>query len=394
MRYSHFLFILIIPSIFPINAAGQHRVIHSEIDGISLVRTEGGPKYDTPIIEIESELILGIDEGGPEWQMFARQPRLLVADDGTMVLVDTKKFEIYIVSETGELLVQTGREGSGPGEFNNILDVFWAEKDHEFWLSDQSNSRITRLSIEGELLGTFNYAGIRAKYSRFHSLTNRRFLGEGTDRSTSPTKTIYGFLDTNLELLETFLEIDDPPRFQLSEMGRATVPFASRDRIMIFPDGRMLLTNQSILRLTVFSTDGEPQLHIEREWERERVTRSETSSIRASYERQFGRGINIPFPDYKPAIGGIRVDEEGRIWERESEPIREESTGEDPGEVIGYNFHIYSEDGIWIGTHLQRYSPWYNTGEHQFWNYFSEAGAPRIERLRIIPLVPEMQPKR
>jgi len=393
MRTKKWPFILLLLLLSTAQSPSRHKVVRTSENGVPLVRTEGGPKYSGPIIEIQSELIIGIDEGEPEWQMFARQPRLLVAENGTMVLVDSEKFEIYIVSESGELLAQSGREGSGPGEFRDILDVFWAEKNHEFWLSDQLNSRITRFRIDGELLGSFNYGGIRSKFHRFYSLTDRRFLGEGMDRSTSPTKTIFGFLNTNLELVETFLVFDDTPSFQISERQRGMVPFTTRDGITLFPDGRMLISNQSLSRLTVFSTDGEPQLHIEREWQRERVTRSEKSAIRRSYEQRYGSGTNIPFPDYKPIFGSIRVDEDGRIWERERDPIREEPTGEEPGEVIGYNYQIYSTDGIWIGTHQQRYSPWYNTGVHQYWNYFSKAGAPRIERLRIIPLVPEMQRK-
>ena len=105
------------------HASAQHSVVRATDGGIPVVRTEHGPKYSGPIIEIESELVLGIDEGEPEWQMFASQPRLLVVNNGTMIIVDTEKFEIYIVSESGDLLVQAGGEGSGPGEFKDILDV-------------------------------------------------------------------------------------------------------------------------------------------------------------------------------------------------------------------------------------------------------------------------------
>ncbi len=57
---------MIIVSLFPVDTVGQHKVIHSDVDGIPLVRTEGGPKYSGSLFEFETDLILGIDEGEPE----------------------------------------------------------------------------------------------------------------------------------------------------------------------------------------------------------------------------------------------------------------------------------------------------------------------------------------
>jgi hypothetical protein len=92
--------------------ANGHRVEETVIDGVRTVRTLGGPKYEGPLFELESDLVLGVDEGEPAWQMFSMSPVLLVAPDGRMVLVDIRQFMIWIVSPDGDLLKQLGGKGS------------------------------------------------------------------------------------------------------------------------------------------------------------------------------------------------------------------------------------------------------------------------------------------
>ena len=105
--------------------AEEHRVIRSEIDGIPLIRTEGGPKYNGPLFDVEDDLILGIDEGEPEWKMFWASPSILISPDGQMVLLDIRRCELYIVSQVGELIARAGRSGSGPGEFRQPYMIMW-----------------------------------------------------------------------------------------------------------------------------------------------------------------------------------------------------------------------------------------------------------------------------
>jgi hypothetical protein len=97
------------------------------------------------------------------------------------------------------------------------------------------------------------------------------------------------------------------------------------------------------------------------------------------------------FHDHKPTFGNPILDTEGRIWLRSYEPIREEGTEEEQGQVIGYEYEIFGSDGVWLGTHIQHPAIRHITGEYLYQSYSSEAGSPRIERLRIIPLVPEIE---
>ncbi len=103
-----------------------HQVIRTEVDGIPLIRTEGAPLHDGPIFELTSDFVLGTDEDEPEWQVFGSLWTLFTSD-GRMVLGDSRRSELFIVSREGELLHRLGGEGSGPGEFMNLWLMHWIE---------------------------------------------------------------------------------------------------------------------------------------------------------------------------------------------------------------------------------------------------------------------------
>ena len=387
----------ILASLLIVSCTGNsgHKTEHFDIDGVPVVRTTGDPKYEGPLFELDSDLIIGIDEGDPEWQMFAGSPRLLVAPDGRMVLVDSRRFEIFITSQDGQLMHRLGGRGSGPGEFNYIQDVLWAEVGKEFWLTDPTTSRITRISMEGELIGDINYSSIKTSYERFYYLTDNQFLAQGEvlfrqDRSHARAR--YALINDQLEIEKELFEIEGREQFLSSERSRAPVPFTAGDVLIPLVDGRLLHSQPNYPRLSFYSRTGDPLLHVERDWEHISVTQEEKDSIEKSW-REAGvleSGRRIPYPDYKPPFGRPILDSEGRIWLRSFEPMREEGTEEEPGQIIGYDYEIFSRDGVWLGTHTQRPTIRYITGEFLYQSYSSDAGAPRIERLRITPLVPEM----
>jgi hypothetical protein len=398
----------IIPTIIPViiilsavacgrPSTGQ-RIDETVIEGVRTVRTVGGPKYEGPLFELESDLVLGVDEGQPAWQMFSMSPVLLVAPDGRMVLVDIRLFQIWIVSSEGYLLKQLGGKGSGPGEFQNMLDVFWAEEGREFWITDQANSRISRFSIDGEYLGEINYSITRMTFSRFQHLQDRRFLATGTIRQGStPTdeRERYAILDDRLEVVQDLFELEGGKFFRIRERGYAPSPFTAMDSILPLPDGGLLQVQPNLPRLRVYDGQFAIAFDIVRDWPVVPVTQAECDQIEKNWRESgiMDSGIRIPFPDHKPPFTRAYVDTEGRIWLSLYEAIREEGTEGKPGRLIGYQYEIYSPDGVWLGNHLQRETIRHLTGEHMYVSYSSEGGAPRLERKRIVPLVPEMRPR-
>jgi len=389
--------LLLVGFVTACTAPPSHRVTRTEIEGVPLIRTEGGPKYEGVLFELKRDLILGVDEGEPEWQQFGRSPKALVAPDGRMVLLDDRRTEFFIVSVDGSLLHRFGREGSGPGEFQNILNVLWKIPGREFWVTDQALSRVSRFDMNGRLLGAFSYADIRMQYSIFMSLGDGRFLGQGWRDGTRPPQSIYEytFFTGEFEQASQFMVIDQDNMFQESAAVRMQLPFTSDQFIRIGPSGRIAHVQPNIGRLSVYSSTGEPRFHTERDHPFEPVTHEDKEGYRNSYRRRGMESVaaRLTFPSHKPAwFRPPVIDDEGRIWISRYSPLLgepEEEGGQQP--ELGNVWEIFSAEGVWLGTHLHKERIELITYGYLYQVFLSESGSPRFERLRIIPLVPEME---
>ena len=392
-----YLFIAALWVLSACSSESSHRVVTTDIEGVPLIRTEGGPKYFEPLFHLETDLVLGIDEGEPEWQQFMQYPKVLIASDGRMVILDRQRSEVFVVSKDGELLHRWGRAGSGPGEFRNILDFEWAEVGEEFWITDQGLSRVSRFDLNGELLGMFSYAEIRPQYHVFSGLGNRRFLGFGPRQRTRPSQSIveFTFFEGELEKASDFLTIDQDDYFQSSASSFTPILFGGSQNIEVGPGGVILFIDPNIGRLTLFSSSGQAQYHVERDYPLEPVTALEKDRIRKAYRDrgQEDYASRIVFADNKSIWFGLPViDNQGRIWIRRYSALREEpEVGKTNGRLIGYAWEIFDTDGTWLGVHVQKPTIRHVIDGYLYQTYMSEAGTPRFERLRIIPLVPEMQ---
>lgn len=385
------IIILLLALLLSAQSSGNHRVVRQELDGIPFVRTEGGPKYDGPLFKVTHDLVLGIDEGEPEWQQFVQSPKFLVAPDGKMVLADFRRAEIFIVDKEGNLLVRTGREGAGPGEFKSMMRILWAEFGKEFWIQDNDLLRITRFSMEGELLGTINYG---SQLPNGHSLQS---LGEGTficsleSRNDRERRSEWWFVDNRLNRINTFPQLLDPSA-TWEGSAAAILPYASVTHIKSSLFNQYLLVNPHIGRLTIFTADSKPLIHIEREWDNIPITTSEKRQIRTLWRDEWGGHWleywdKIPIPDHRPPFALAQIDDMGHIWvEHFAGPYSQFIV-----RAEFYTFDVFDSDGTWLGSQVFPYNRLLIQGGYAYRTYLSEYGAPRFERIKLMPLVPELE---
>ncbi len=380
--------------------AGDHQVERSQLDGVPVVRTSGGPKYDTPILRLEEDLVIGIDEGEPAWQVFYGNLTPLVAPDGRMVLVEGQSLDIFIVSPEGELLKQLGGRGTNPGQFRNVRHLIWVDVGREFLVTDQSLDRVTAMTMDGEVVDEFDYSAMRDDFIRFHGLGNRRILAQGRQWGSvdgTIRRERFAFMDDRLRKTADFMVIDQDNYWQVGEEEYFPIPFSLNAIVSAVPDGHILVSRPSIPRISVYSTGGDLLYHIERDWAAVPITAEEKEQARELMRELIDEEAveSIPFPDHKPFFGWCLADTEGRIWVRRLEASRAKPTEEGvPGQVIAYEWEVFSADGEWLGTHRYRHRPLYITGEYYYHTRLTEAGTPQLVRMRVIPLVPEMEPAR
>ena len=90
---------------------------------------------------------------GPDGDELLKPGSLVATSSGQLALFDFGAMELRAFSLDGHQLWRTGRQGSGPGEFRNAMDVK-VRPNGDITVLDMGNRRITALSSTGRLKRT------------------------------------------------------------------------------------------------------------------------------------------------------------------------------------------------------------------------------------------------
>ena len=345
--------ISIISLILVITACGHssgHRVEYFDDEGALGVRTLNAPLHDGHLFTATCDLILGIDEGEPAWQIFGMFIRFTVGKDGRIYIADYPDNFVYIVDPSGELLSRFGGTGSGPGEFREFWQLLWVDDESELWIDDVSGRQVYRFTPDGVYLGrtAYNHPGLTDIYT----LTGYDFLGGLSIRNEENESSLlnqYCFLDSTLTRQHDFLTVPGQSFLYVGGRGLA-MPFDYYPSLHTFPDGRILIADPIAGRLSVFSATGEPERHIEREWIRPPVTADEIELWREQV-RQFGERYQSyaevstsKLPDHHGTFSKVLTDDQGRIWICTTP----ESAGDDRPHNTQWD--VFGPDGVWLGS--------------------------------------------
>ena len=91
------------------------------------------------------------DPNLPDWQTLGRWPQDLIAGRrGELFLSDEQNSRVIHFTTVGELIGIIGREGSGPGEFENPVDLAYDHKRDRLWVGERGGSKISRFTRSGD----------------------------------------------------------------------------------------------------------------------------------------------------------------------------------------------------------------------------------------------------
>jgi len=115
-----------------------------------LAQSRGGrqsPDYE--IVEYQWENLW--DPGSPdlqEWQILSRQINRIVSTPfGDLILVDTDNYRLIRFTPQGEFIEIIGREGSGPGEFRQPIQIGFFPGSDTLWVMDQMLNRMQQFKV-------------------------------------------------------------------------------------------------------------------------------------------------------------------------------------------------------------------------------------------------------
>jgi len=364
----------------------SHQVVRFEEDGLQVVRTEGGSRYESPLFTVEEDLVLGIDEGEPAWQIFNQYFWFAIGPDDRIYVADSPDNVIHLLSPSGELIKTFSRRGQGPGELTHLRLASWIED--ELWLDDSNLKRVQRFTRDGEFLDIIWYGDQMEHFGYFEQLSNTSFLGEYS--IGPPThETRFSLVDKNLKWVRDILTMPMQPMMELENGLFYPQPFTYIAGVDPYPDGRMLAFDPQAATLTVYASNGEPLFRIEREWKQIPVTAEDKQRWRANYEDRREAYIQdmlakAEFPAQLPPFRAAMTYDEGRAWVQRSQALRDEQ-----GQVMGYEFDVFDREGVWLGTQPLALAP---TLIQNGFMYVRTRGdefiGPRLIRYRLIPSFP------
>lgn len=271
---------------------------------------------------LEEVVRLGsVDEPGPE--LFGRISALEVDAVGRIYLFDAQANDLRIFEPNGAHVRTVGREGGGPGEFQQVIGMAWGG-DGNLWIVDPSNNRVSVIDTSGSYVTSHRIPGNYVVVPWPGGADREgRFYTYAQDPSAAPFGLVLVQYSVAMEPLDTI----QPPRQTGSDhyyeysreraSGRASVPFSSRLIWRLAPSSHIWFALTGEYKLYQTTLAGDTVRTIARQFEPMAVTRSEVDSALERLEwftRQGGRLDRSKVPSHKPAIRDFILGDDGTLW--------------------------------------------------------------------------------
>jgi len=304
-------------------------------------------------------LDIGVVEGDNAYQFFNVAGALRL-DDGRIVIANAGTGELRIFDAAGTFLSSSGRKGSGPGEFEEML---WIERSaaDSLLVYDYRLRRISVFDSFGRIVRSFGLhfidqlGGFPTRVAPFSDgsllvALEQFFVGE-TQPGLRRDTTLYLHCDMEGALLDTLGVFPGGTSYSFQEgdawvgggvvfghFGQAAIHdsgfyYGSSDSYEIgyyASDG----TLQRLIRLDQGNLEVTPE-DIEL-YTRESLARARDERRRQIRERMYAR---MPWPDVMPAYDEFITDEAGNLWVAEYRR---------PGDQQP-RWHVFDPDGTMLG---------------------------------------------
>jgi len=320
-------------------------------DGVLHVLNPATPSEGREIIQLEEVWRVG---GEDSEDFFGMISQVIIGEDGTVYLLDTRLSEVPVYSPSGERLATLSREGEGPGETRIPSNLLFMP-DGTLGIVQVFPGKITKIKTDGTPAGVFKAGNGDPTEGGFLQLFDCVTSGEDviiTAESISQTEP--GQQDrTNfvaaydLEGHETirFWERTrnlDFAQFEFIEDERARVDYR---KMAVGEDGRFyLVVERNRYAINVYHPDGTLERVIEREYVHHSRTDQEIARLRSALEVQLRQlpDPKIEISRTEPDIGDLNFGNDGNLW------VGTSQGGTDQPEGILYTWDVFTPDGHFL----------------------------------------------
>ena len=257
-------------------------------------------------------------EFGDDSSVFAFLVSCGYTPEGNIAVLDAQKNLLQIFDPSGVELMQVGRSGQGPGEYQMPLGL--AITGTGYVVSDLASGKMILFDSEGLLIDEINDFGMMPPAQIFGT-TGENYLAQhlllDLEAEDGPTAEIAFVAFGDSSEPETVFE--SYPLDMQGGMVRAGTQIICAGGL----NGEAILVEQSdsLFRLVAYSAEGDQLFQIEEQWERIPLTDEELAEDQLSISMMITEeGTSIdrsrePRTDeYRTIADGVGVDYQGRIW--------------------------------------------------------------------------------
>jgi len=283
---------------------------------------------------------------------FGLVTQVMVGDDGSIYLLDTRLSEVPVYSPEGERLTTLSREGEGPGETRmptNLVKM----ADGNLGLVQRFPGKITLIDMEGNPKGQvepkLEDGGFLALFDCFpNGKEHLTIIGSSFKQNGSTGRTdinfVSNFNSAGGELVR-FTEVVnemDFSNFHFNEDEQNEITFR---KATVGPDGRVYVSQvRNNYQIHVYLPDGSLDRVIERKYEHRKRSDEEYQDVYDLAEAQLSRlpGAKFDISKIEPDIDSVRFGSDGNLWVTTSHSGFEEPEG------ILITYDIFDPDGHFI----------------------------------------------
>ncbi len=330
-------------------AGGALASEEATIDGILHITNGDTPSSGVETIEFEEMWRVGGEDGE---DFFGLVTQVLVGDDGSIYLLDTRLSEVPVYSPDGERLETLSREGEGPGETRmptNLVKM----PDGNLGLVQRFPGKITLIDMEGNPQGQIEpkleNGGFLALFDCFpHKEGQLTMVGSTFKQNGNTGRSELNFVaNFNTDGSETVRFVSnkketDFSNFHFNEDEQNDITFR---KVAVGDDGRVYVSQvRNKYQIHVYLPDGNLERIIERKYEHHKRSDEEYQKVFDLAESQLSRVPNSKFDISKidPDIGSIRFSEDGNLW------VTTSQSGIDQPSGVMVTFDVFTPDGDFI----------------------------------------------
>jgi len=323
------------------------------IDGVLHVKNGATPTHGVETMELEELWRVGGDD--EDSILIGTISQALIDDDNNIYLLDAQLSHVEVFSPEGEHVGTLGRQGSGPGEFNQAYDMVFMP-DGTLGVVQAFPGKIIKLDLDGTPAGEYRPDTGGAEAGGFLVLVNA--LGYGGDLiltgmnitldQTAGTQTRSYFIKrfgADQQLIDDLITVD-----RVWDFRDFTYREAENDwvwaRIDMNDAGKVAVNiPRTGYEITVYDPDGSIDRVIEREykpWPRtERATARQDAFIRGLM-RQFPPDTPYEVDEFEQDIEALYVQDDGSIWCLTSRAMWEPKPG------VLHTYDVFAADGEYV----------------------------------------------